>query len=139
MTLKLAQPLSYRHSLDTVLTEIMSTEISDPNQMTRIGSTQSNSIRHSLPTEGLRYRSDAYRSATVAQTVTQTVAQSVQRIAPSCQLPAAKSRAVDYSTAHRLHIQQRLQHRIAVAIAKGDQRLVNLLHHELQHELRQAG
>jgi hypothetical protein len=43
-----------------------------------------------------------------------------------------KARVTEYAQMHQLHIQQRLQHRIEVARAKGDAKLVSLLEREMQ-------
>jgi hypothetical protein len=90
----------------------------------RVGhqATQLLAIRHCLPVQGLHYRSDAYRAA-------------IQSTKPAshCELPMVA--ATEYESTHQFHIQQRLQHRLTVATARGDQSLVRLL----QREIRQAG
>ena len=124
-TMQFSQSLSHRLShcsQDNVPAGIMET-----SQMSQHSSAQSASIRYSLPLQGLRHRSDAYRSATVTQPVQRSVI-------PHRDRQAARLRVTEYDKTHRLHIQQRLQHRIAAAMAKGDQQLVNLL----QQEMRQA-
>lgn len=90
-------------------------------------------LRHSLPAQGLRYRSEACR---LPQTAQPASGAGLSGVAPDPLQRIAKANdyASDYASLHRLHIQKRLQHRIAVAMAKGDQPLVNLL----QRELKQA-
>ena len=100
-------------------------------------SSRASSIRYSLPAQGLRYRSDAYHLPQTAQPasgagLSDRLSSELFGTLPGKLRVIAK--ANDYDTTHRLHIQRRLQHRIAVAMAKGDQPLVNLL----QRELRQA-
>ncbi|MBW4465593.1 MAG: hypothetical protein KME07_09155 [Pegethrix bostrychoides GSE-TBD4-15B] len=76
-------------------------------------------VRHSMPMLELRCRSESCRSA--VQTT---------KLASRFVLPIVS--ATEYENAHQRHIQRRLQHRIAVATARGDQSLVQLLQREMQ-------
>jgi len=123
-----------RYSQDTV-----SADIIEPSQMAsglfadRHRSSQPTVVCHSLPVPGLRYRSDAYHTAYPLVTATPSTVQSVQSLSnpvSHCELQVIPKKN-EYDKTHQLHIQQRLQHRIAVAIAKGDQSLVKLLQREL--------
>ena len=128
-------PRFSRYSQDTV-----SADIIEPSQMASgllaadlHQSSQPTVVCHSLPVPGLRYRSDAYHSAYPLVTATPSTVESAQSL--SNPLPHRDLQAIpkkhEYHKTQPLHIPPRLQHRIAVAIAKGDQSLVKLLQREL--------
>lgn len=128
-------PRFSRYSQDTV-----SADIIEPSQMASgllaadlHQSSQPTVVCHSLPVPGLRYRSDAYHPAYPLVTAIPSTVQSAQSLSnpvPHRELQVIPKKN-EYDKTHQLNIQQRLQHRIAVAIAKGDQSLVKLLQREL--------
>jgi hypothetical protein len=91
------------------------------------------------PARELKYRGAAYRT-------TETGANDIILRRPVAAIPAAKLASAstylwgqtckvqtpELEKMHRLSIQQRLQHRIEVARAKGDQALLHLLESEMQ-------
>jgi hypothetical protein len=91
------------------------------------------------PSHELMYRGSAYRTTATgkAESVTRTPVAAVptaKLAAPSTYLwgQACKVQTPTVEKMHKLHIQQRLQHRIEVARAKGDQALLGLLEREMQ-------
>jgi len=138
MTMQFSQSLSprlSRYSQDTVSADIIETcqetcQIASGLLATdQHRSSQPPMVRHSLPVPGLRYRSDTYRSVTAAQSTVRST-QSISSPVPHRELQVV-AKTTEYDKTHQLHIQKRLQHRIAVAMAKGDQSLVKLLQREL--------
>lgn len=88
------------------------------------------------PTHRLMYRGVAYQTGTADVRSVEQPAAVAPVAAPSClRVPTRPHRTSEYDKVHQLNIQRRLQHRIEVAKARGDQQLLNLL----QHELQQAG
>lgn len=79
-------------------------------------------IRHSQPISGLRYRSESCRALQPAKPASRS----------GLPVGSAVFSAAEYEKSHQRHIQQRLQHRLAVASARGDQSLVQLLQREMQ-------
>jgi len=138
MTMQFSHPLSRRlsrYSQDTVSPDIIeiSQMASGLLDADRQQSSQPTLIRHSLPVQGLLYRNDAYHSAAMAAAIAGST-QADSYPAPHCHLqvvPQVSTKLDEYDKTHQLHIRRRLQHRISVAMAKGDQALVNLLQREL--------
>jgi hypothetical protein len=91
------------------------------------------------PSHELRYRGAAYRTTATGSTeaiLRRSVAAVPTRklAASSTYLSGQTCRVLtpDLEKMHRLNIQQRLQHRIEVARAKGDQALLHMLEREMQ-------
>ncbi len=91
------------------------------------------------PSHQLKYRGSAYRTTATGGTASVVrppiaAVPAAKLSAPSTYLwgQACKIQTPDLEKMHKLHIQQRLQHRIEVAKAKGDQTLLRLLEHEMQ-------
>lgn len=133
MTLQVPQSLSARfrrYRQDIASQDVLPTGLIETPHVGDL-SPQTPLIRYSLPVQGLRYRSDAYRLPGSA--FGPEVGPEVGPAPCKSQSPAPVTALTnDYSTTHRLHIQKRLQHRLAVAMAKGDQSLVTLLQRELK-------
>lgn len=95
------------------------------------------------PSHELRYRGVAYRTTETGSI--ETIARRPVSAVPTAKLSAPSTylssnlsgqacrvQAPNLEKVHRLNIQQRLQHRIEVAKAKGDQVLLRMLEHEMQ-------
>lgn len=92
------------------------------------------------PSHALTYRGTAYRTTATGNTeaiLRPVAAVPVVKVAPPAYLTGLSGQTCrlqtpDLEKMHRLNIQQRLQHRIEVAKAKGDQALLRLLEREMQ-------
>ena len=89
---------------------------------------------HELKCRGSAYRTTATGSTRPVVRPPVAVVPSNKLAAPSVDLggQACKVQTPELEKMHKLHIQRRLQHRIEVAKAKGDQALLRLLEREMQ-------
>lgn len=92
----------------------------------------------SQPSHELRYRGAAYRTTVTGstETILPRPISAVPTSKPSASTylwgQACKVQTPNLEKMHRLHIQERLQHRIEVAKVRGDQTLLHLLEREMQ-------
>lgn len=85
------------------------------------------------PTHHLVYRGAAYQTtATGGYKPVHAPNSAVEAVSISAVRPSRQMRTDSYDNVHRLNIQRRLQQRIEAAKARGDQKLLRLLEHEMQ-------
>lgn len=86
---------------------------------------------HNLVYRGTAYRTTATGGTVAVERVVENVP--VRPAAPSGSVaPIRRIPSEAYETTHRSNIQRRLQQRIEAAKARGDQKLLSLLEHEMQ-------